>query len=328
MTGSPSWLRRHGLDVARWVFLALVLVGAWWSLHDRGPQVLAALTETSPLGIAVGAVLVVLGLLATSVAWLRLLAGFGYSLPARPGRAVFFVGQLGKYIPGAVWSMGAHAQLAREHDVPRRVTVSTSLVFLGLNLATAALVVGAAALAGIWDAVVPLWAVTAGTAAGVVGLSPPVVNRVGTLLSARGGTLRLRYRDVGRLVLLMAFTWSCYAGLIVAIAPAPEPRLFPLAAAAFALAYAVGVLVVVAPAGVGAREVTLIALLAPVLGVSSATAVALLTRVLHSGGDLLLALVAFLHARGDSAGRPPPQYGGQGEHRGGAGRERGAPGPA
>ena len=44
-----------------------------------------------------------------------------------------------------------------------------------------------------------------------------------------------------------------------------------------------------APAGMGAREVTLIALLSPVTGVTTATALALLTRVLHTGGDLLLA---------------------------------------
>ncbi|GEP36698.1 hypothetical protein NPS01_03610 [Nocardioides psychrotolerans] len=291
------WLRRHGLDVARWVFLALVLVGAWWSLHDRGDEVMAAVTTTSPVGVAIAAVLVLLGLLATSTAWLRLLQGFGHRLPGTSGRAVFFVGQLGKYIPGSVWSMGAHAQLARSHDVPRRVTVSTSLVFLALNLATSGLVVGAAVLAGTWESVLPRWAVLVGVGACLVGLTPPVINRVGSLLSLGAGELRLRGRDVVLLVALMAFTWSCYAGLIVAVAPQPDAGLFPLAAGAFALAYAVGVLVVVAPAGVGAREVTLIALLAPVLGVAGATGVALLTRVLHSGGDLLLALLAWLHDR-------------------------------
>lgn len=58
-------------------------------------------------------------------------------------------------------------------------------------------------------------------------------------------------------------------------------------------AYGVGVLVVVAPAGVGARELTLIALLSPVTGLAAATAIALLTRVQHTGGDLVLALVSW-----------------------------------
>ena len=84
---------------------------------------------------------------------------------------------------------------------------------------------------------------------------------------------------------------------VLAIAPEPSAALFPVAAGAFTTAYAVGVLVVVAPAGVGAREVTLVALLAPVTGVTTATALALLTRALHTGGDLLLALGAWAVAR-------------------------------
>ena len=83
--------------------------------------------------------LVLLGLLTTCGAWLRLLAGYGHRLPREDGRRVFFVGQLGKYIPGSVWSMGAHADLARGFGVPVRVTVGTSLAFLGLNVATAGL---------------------------------------------------------------------------------------------------------------------------------------------------------------------------------------------
>ena len=40
------------------------------------------------------------------------------SLPARDGLATFFVGQLGKYIPGSVWSIGAQAQMAGRHVGP------------------------------------------------------------------------------------------------------------------------------------------------------------------------------------------------------------------
>lgn len=298
--------RRYALDVARWVFLALVLGFAWWGLRERGDEVVAAVTSTPVPAILVGGGLVVAGLLVTSVAWLRLLAGFGFSLPGHDGRAVFFTGQLGKYIPGAVWSMGAHAQLAKAYDVPRRVTVATSLAFLGVNLATSGLVVAAAVLAGAWRSSVPLWAVGAGAALCLVALTPPVVNRAGTAVSTRAHPLRLGVRQVVVLVLLMAITWSCYAGVVMALAPDRGPALFPLAAGAFAMAYGVGVLVVVAPAGVGAREVTLIALLSPVTGLTAATAIALLTRVLHTGGDLVLAAVswAVLRVRRERRGWP------------------------
>jgi len=293
---SATATRRRWLDVARLVFLGLVLAFAWWGLRDRTDEVVEALTATPAWRVALSGALVVCGIAVTSTAWLRLLAAYGRELPPGEGRAVFFVGQLGKYIPGAVWSMGAHAELARRHRVPVRTTVSTSLVFLGVNLATATLVASSAAMVGASSVAAPRWVLVALLVAGVAGLSPRVVNLCGSLLSGQD-RLELTHGAVARVVTLQAVTWACYAGAMLLLAPDPSPRLFAVAAGAFATAYAVGVLVVVAPAGLGARDVTLIALLAPVTGLTSATAIALLTRVLHTGGDLGLALVAWSWAR-------------------------------
>ena len=60
-----------------------------------------------------------------------------------------------------------------------------------------------------------------------------------------------------------------------------------------------------APAGAGVREVVLVALLSPVLGVGAATAVALVSRVLTTAGDLLAAGLAAGYVRrpGKAAGR-------------------------
>ena len=57
-------------------------------------------------------------------------------------------------------------------------------------------------------------------------------------------------------------------------------------AGAYALAWTAGLLVVVAPAGAGVREVALVAALAPVLDRGAGLAVAVLSRVLMTGGDL------------------------------------------
>lgn len=300
------------LDLLRYGFLAVVVGFAWWGLHDQGGALLDVVRDTSPAAIAVAALLVVAGLLVTSVAWLRLLGGYGHRLPPGEGRAVFFVGQLGKYIPGSVWSMGAHAELARGFDVPVRATFGTSLMFLWLNLATSGLVAGSFALSGAWDPGVPAWLVTLGLGACLAGLTPYVANRAGSAIGGSGRELRLSLTGLLVLVALMAVTWSCYAGAVIALAPDPSPTLFPVAAGAFTTAYAVGVLVVLAPAGVGAREVTLIALLAPVTGVTTATALALLTRALHTGGDLLLALASWTLVRATRRGvaLPGPTVGG------------------
>lgn len=299
----PTRLRRTGLQVARVAFLVLVIAFAWWGLHDRGDELRAGLSATSLPGVVASAGLVVAGLLATGTAWLRLLAGFGHPLPRREGRAVFFVGQLGKYIPGSVWSVSAHAELARRHGVPLRSTVGTSLVFLAVNMATAGLVGGSVALSGRWHTSLPTGVLVAGLVICLPAFVPRLVNRAGSLVAGAGQRLALTRTDLAALVGLMLVTWACYAAALLALAPSPSAGMFPIAAGAFALAYVVGALVVVAPAGVGAREVTMVALLAPATGVGTATALALLTRALHTAGDLVLALVSWSGVRLRRGGR-------------------------
>lgn len=280
----------------RITFLLAVVAFAAWGLHGSWRDLLAAISATPVPGLAVAAGLVLLGLMTTCGAWLRLLAGYGHRLPPEDGRRIFFVGQLGKYIPGSVWSMGAHADLARSFGVPIRVTVGTSLAFLGLNVATAGLLAFGMLAAGMPTLPLPRWAGALGALACALALTPPVVARLGTLVAGRAGTLRLTWRALGVLVARMALTWTCYAGALVALVPGTTPgrtaELLAVAAGGFAAAYVVGVAVVVAPAGVGAREVTLVALLAPAVGLATATAVALVTRVLHTAADLALAAVS------------------------------------
>lgn len=283
----------------RVAFLLAVGIATYLAFRGHGDEVLSAVSSTPPIAVAGAAALVLVGLGLTSIAWLRVLAAFGHPLPGRGGRAVFFVGQLGKYVPGGVWSIGAHAHLAAAYGVPARVTAGTSLVFLGLNVATSVVVVGTATLSGAWAGIGDgLGALM--VAAGLVALAPWVINRLAGLVAGRDGTLRLGPAETARLALLLTLTWGCYAGAVVALTPDPRWSLLGLAAGAFALSYAVGVAVVVAPAGVGAREVTLIALLAPAIGVGPAGAVAILTRLLHTLGDLLTALITWV-----AAGRDP-----------------------
>lgn len=249
----PTRLRRAGLQVARLAFLVLVVAFAWWGLHGSGDELRTGLAATSLPGVVASAGLVLAGLLATGTAWLKLLAGFGQPLPRREGWAVFFVGQLGKYIPGSVWSVSAHVELARRHGVPLRSTVGTSLVFLAVNMATAGLVGGSVALSGRWHTSLPPGVLLAGLVTCLLAFVPRLVNRAGSLVAGAGQALALTRTDLAALVGLMILTWGCYAAALLALAPAT--------------------------------------------GVGTATALALLTRALHTGGDLVLALASWAIVR-------------------------------
>ncbi len=249
-----------------------------------------------------GAVLcAAVGLALTGVLWRLLLRWVGSEVGTRDAAAVFFVGQLGKYVPGSVWSIAVQAQLGRRHDVPARSSVTASAVFLLVHTATGLLLGGLLLAVGDPGRVPAAYALLA-AAVGAVALAPPLVRRIADRLA--GHHVRFGGRELVLASLLMASVWLAYGVSLLLLVPrgGAGPTLLG-AAAAFALAHAVGVLVVLAPAGVGAREAVLVALLAPALGVPGAAAVALLSRVTHAAADFLAALVASLAAGAGGAGR-------------------------
>jgi uncharacterized membrane protein YbhN (UPF0104 family) len=85
--------------------------------------------------------------------------------------------------------------------------------------------------------------------------------------------------------------------LVLAVPGHHGEGLLPRSIGAFALAWTVGFLVVIAPAGAGAREAALVVLLDPVLPPGGALAVAVVSRLLLSAGDVALGLPALILAR-------------------------------
>jgi glycosyltransferase 2 family protein len=97
-----------------------------------------------------------------------------------------------------------------------------------------------------------------------------------------------------------AAAWTLTAGL------APSRADVRFVAGAYALAWLVGFVVVFAPSGLGVREATLVALLAPRFGLGPATVLALMLRFANVLGDLTAAgateAIAVVRARRTRAG--------------------------
>jgi len=293
-----------GSPAVRWVFVVGVVVGG--ASYLRGLEGLPhALRQLGVVPLAEGLLAVLVGLVTSMLVWRTLLADLGSPLPVGSAARIFFVSQLGKYIPGSLWPLLAQMEMGREAGVPRQRSAAaitlTMLIYLGTGL-----LLGGVAM--------PFASAQAAPYRWVVALAPlllallhprllnPIIARLTTLARRPAPERELSGRGV-----LGAFGWSVASWValgvqvqaLVTALGAPVGHALPLAVGGFALAWSAGFLVVIAPAGLGAREAVLVALLAPVLNRPSAIAVSLAARLLMTAGDVVLAGAAVVAWRVD-----------------------------
>jgi uncharacterized membrane protein YbhN (UPF0104 family) len=238
---------------------------------------------------------VVAALLCAMMTWRTLLADLGSPLPLRPAAKVFFVGQLGKYIPGAVWPVLAQMEMGRDLGVPRPRSAAAFFLMMPIQLASGLLVT----LATLgWDRfgwlllLVPVLLVL---------LEPKVINGlIGLgLRKLKREPLERRLTRRGMLTALgwALAGWISYGVHLYFIVP-QSGLLFAIGA--FALSWSLGIMSFVVPAGAGVREVVMVGVLSPVMPSGPAIAVALSSRIVIIIGDLICAGMAGIAARRDS----------------------------
>jgi uncharacterized membrane protein YbhN (UPF0104 family) len=277
----------------RWAFVAATLAGGGYEIVRRWHDITQALGQLSPLAIAGALVCVLAAQIGTLRTWQLLLAGLGSPLPTTAAARVLFIGQLGKYLPGSVWPVLAQMELGTVHKVPRHRSASASVLTMLASLLTG-LLAAAVTLPVTGHADSYLWAYAAVPVL-LVCLHPRVLrwgmNRL--LRLARQPALE---RPLSGPVLVQALGWSlaawvCNGLQIYLLVPVHSGTALLLSVGAYAFAWCVGFLIVFAPGGLGVRELLLAATLAPLVGLGTATAVALVSRVLTTVSDLLSAAV-------------------------------------
>ncbi len=300
---APHWRRRLTV-LARVLFLGSALGILVWQLAGDGAGALDAVHKIGLPAVAGSFLAAAVGLGASGLAWRSLLRGLGAPLGLHDAARVFFTGQIGKYLPGAVWAYVAHARLGREHGVAASRTTAASVLFVVAHTATGAVVAGLVLPFATGDVSDRFGWVAVLAPRLLASLHPrlvlPVLRLVHRVLGRGSPPERVRGPAVLRALGWLAVTWMGY-GLSMLLLLQPVARsdthaLLPVALGGFALAWTVGFLaagvLVVAPAGLGVREVALLMVLAPVVaGGGAVTAVVLLSRVVHTVSDGAWALV-------------------------------------
>jgi glycosyltransferase 2 family protein len=294
--GWRPWVRRG---------FVLVLVGfAVWAIGGNWTQVSAALRELSPWAVVAAFVPAFLSTGIAVFVWRELMTDLGHKLPVHAAARIFYLSQLGKYVPGSVWSIVTQIQLSREHNIPKRTNVTVGVLAIAnaitTGLCVAVLVLPFAAGATLrqyWWILLVLPLLLAGLHPRVIG---PALNFVLRLARREPLPKTPSWVGLGRIVALQAGVWfflGVQAWVLLVGMGAPPAKSLPVAIGGYALAYSLGQMAVGLPAGAGVREAALTLALSAVVPAPTALVVALLSRVILTVVDLTMAGVQYVILR-------------------------------
>ena len=297
MSGSPAPGPRRALRWGERIAALVVLAFLAVYLARNGSEVAAHPWRVDWARLGLATVCVLAAYTTFVLSWRRILARLGGPLGALDAHRIWYIGNLGRYVPGKLLQLAGTAYLARAKGVSPVLTVSASLTSQAFVLC-AALVVGALTLpelaageAGLGM----LWPIGLGVAAILllVVLTPALDSAYRIALRLLGRSEYFETLPTGEKVVLLAanlIAWLAFGTgfwlFVRAVAPIEADTFLPMIGIS-AAGYAGGYLAVFVPGGLGVREGIYALLLAAYVPPSMAVAIAILCRVWLTACELL-----------------------------------------
>jgi hypothetical protein len=253
-----------------------------------------------PGWLAASGALYLLGLAFSALTWRRLLTHFGQRPPLLTTLRAYYIGHLGKYLPGKAWALFLRASLARGNGVGLGLATVTSFYEVLVTMTGGVLVAAVLFLLLAPDTTTrldldnlrrivrleepegelgrrPLVGMALGLLLplGTI-IAPPVFNRLMHRMSLpfrdkiMGPLPRFRWAYLAEGLLLTGTGWVVLGGSLVAAlhavlgsGPAWSPAMLGRMPAIMGLAYVFGFVILFAPSGLGVREFFLVLFLTP-----------------------------------------------------------------
>ena len=307
----------------KWVKLAVRLViavlvawGVWRTVvqaNTRLAEEQFRLADVDPWWLILAGFFYLVGMVPSWLFWHRTLGAMGQ----RPGRLqtlrAFYIGHLGKYVPGKALVVVLRTGLVRGPGVDTTVAATSifveTLTFMAVGVSLAAVI-----LPFLTD---QSWLI--GLSIGLLLLAsvptaPPIFRKIVRILGVRRANPQIDAAIEGISWRLLAGGWVSMAigwllfgaslwatlravppGLLTSDLSSPWPHL-PLLTACVGLAMVAGFLSLL-PGGLGVRELVLIPLLAPVYGDVAAMIAAVLLRLVWLLAELLASAILYVSIR-------------------------------
>jgi glycosyltransferase 2 family protein len=294
----------------RWTLLAqiaLVLAIVWFTidrLRGQWDDVAATAAGLQPRwGLVLASCVVVLltyGVLIQT--WRVVVAGWGERLGYVDAARIWTVSNLGRYVPGKVWQLGAMAYLAQQRGVSGVVAAGSALVVTVIHL-IAGFVVAATTGAELLGFSTPSLALIAVAMLGILfapAVIPALVRGAAKVLGRDAETIpRLPARTVWYAVVASGIAWVMYGVAFRLLALGvlnTAPGATSLYVAVFTGSYVLGFIVLIAPAGFGVRELSMGTALANAgFAVSSAAVLVIVSRLWLTVLEVVPALAFLAH---------------------------------
>lgn len=290
----------RALTVFRYVLVVVVVGFAVYYLIAQWAAIEEAFSLISWQSFLLSFVLVLLGLACGTMSWVAVLNGLGPRVPTLRAAQVLLVGQLGKYVPGSVWSYVMQMELGRQYGILRPRVLVTALYAAGIGVVSS-LMLGALALPVVIQGHSELIWLFLLLPIGLICLHPRVMTFLASMVLKLFRRPPLEH-EVTFLVVGKAVGWSLlsyvayglHLWILVNSLVDPDLGSLILLTGAVSLGFTVGLIAFIFPSGLGVREAILIGAMTLLLTVPQATAVSLISRAMFTAADILAAGIAIL----------------------------------
>lgn len=308
--GAKVWKSR-AMNAIQLIVMVLVAWGIWRNIEKAIAQVHEqnfSFEELRWPWIVLAGLLYLLGTLPMGLFWFKLMKAMKQQPRLYSAVRSYFIGHLGKYVPGKALVVVLRTSLVQGTDLQRSV-VATAVFAETLTMVAVGAVYGAILIA-LWfsEQQLLLWtAVGIGLAASFVTL-PPVFRAVVLFLKVSRINPEIEEKLSGLNYPTMAWGWGANVigwtllggSLFATMASIPDAdpqmtgglTMFPLLAATVCLAMVVGFVTPI-PGGMGVREYVIMEMMAPVFGPVVAVVSAVLLRVSWLLAEVALAIILY-----------------------------------
>jgi len=231
-----------------------------------------------------------------AIGWKSILKGIGVSLPFFKSLKIIFYSQLGKYLPGKIWTWAGRIYFCQQLGIPTSKTFLSMVLELALTTISGILIFLVALLIspGFKINIHPFFLIIVVIMSFII-IHPKVLTRIINfflyLLKKEPIKIELNFSQICFIMGCYFIIWFCFGiafYFLINSVTFIAPSKILIITGSFAISNTVGVMALFAPAGLGVREGILSLLLSNFFPLSLAILLSFLCRIWVSVGELVM----------------------------------------